>query len=226
VFFTPGWQDILTVAGTAGGTLAGVIITQVFSLKNKRIDAEARDADRQHEQAMRDADRQDERRKAYEARAWQAKHDALTRLISVCRFVKLRAAESTDEHFRRGATIRALDQFRQKVGGEDGISEVTAYAAKPVCAALDEMLNEVDAQEGKHTHLLSELGPIGAELYALNKESLTDVSGARIAELYDRRKQVFDALGRESDLEVARVTGLCDRVIDLAKQDLEGLLTE
>ena len=92
------------------------------------------------------------------------KHDALKRLITACRFVKWRAAESTDANFRRGATIRSLDMFREKIGGEDGVSEVIAYAAKPVCTALDEMLRQVDAQHEQHTDLLSELGRIGREL--------------------------------------------------------------
>jgi hypothetical protein len=85
---TPGWETILTASGI--GTLAGVIVTQAFNLWTRHIDAGTRTADRQHEQDLRDADHQHERAMAYQQRVWEAKHDALTRLISACRFVKCR----------------------------------------------------------------------------------------------------------------------------------------
>jgi hypothetical protein len=94
VFFTPGWQSILTATVPVGGTLGGVVATQLFNLRKTRIDADTKRQDRQHERAF-----------DYEQRVWQAKNDALKRLISACRFVKLRAqltgAENTDENYRR-----------------------------------------------------------------------------------------------------------------------------
>ena len=120
VFYTPGWAAVFAV----GGTLAGVVVTQGVNAWNRYIDAKSKRADRQHERALE-----------YEKRAWQAKSEALARLISACRFVKFRArltgAENTDENDRRAATIRALDLFKGRVGDEDGISEVYAYAAEP-----------------------------------------------------------------------------------------------
>jgi hypothetical protein len=221
VFFTPGWAAVLT----AGGTLGGVVVTQVVNAWNKRIDASSKREDRQHERGM-----------AYEERVWQAKHDILTRLISACRFVKWRAAESTDENFRRGATIRALDLFRERIGGEDGISEITVYAAKPVCTALDELLNEVNVQQDKHAGPLSNLGDIGTRWDAVSKElrgAVSDGSGGRMteilvrrADLYDQRNRALDELGAESDLDVDKVIALCDRVIDVARQDLQSRYTE
>jgi hypothetical protein len=110
VFFTPGWGAILSASGT--GTLAGVIVTNVFNVWNRRIDAKTRDADRQHERAM-----------AYQQRVWQAKHDVLTRLICACRYVKWRAtltgAKNTDENHSGAVSVQALDEFRDRIGGED-----------------------------------------------------------------------------------------------------------
>lgn len=191
-------------------TLGGVIATQVLTLWAKSTD------------------RRQERKLAYEARVAEAKHDALKRLITSCRSVKWRAAESTDARFRRGATIRGLDLFREKIGGEDGISEVVSYAAKPVCTALEEMLHRIDAEHNKHEDRLSKIERIGTKLYAVSKE----LSGAQLAEaeelrcqrdeLYEQRNQAFVDLGAASDLDVDTVFDLCDRLIDIAKQDLEG----
>ena len=176
-------------------------------------------------------------------RAWQAKSDALKRLISACRFVNLKAkltgAENTDENHRRAATIRALDQFRYSVGDEDGISEITAYAAEPVCKGLEEVLEEVDVQRRKHMDQLSRLRRVGTQLDALDavmRGPVTDDSGALLAQgrellqqyrdLLRQRGQALDAIGRESDLDVDGVIALCDRVIDVAQKDLKGRYTE
>ena len=75
VFYTPGWAAVFAV----GGTLAGVVVTQGVNAWNRYIDAKSKREDRQHERALE-----------YEKRAWQAKSEALARLISACRFVKFR----------------------------------------------------------------------------------------------------------------------------------------
>jgi hypothetical protein len=249
VFFTPGWQAIL--GATGAGTLAGVIVTQIFNVWTRHIDAntraadrqqekEIRDADRQHERDIRDADHQHERATAYQQRVWQAKHDALTRLISACRFVKWQAqltgAENTDEKLRRAATTRALDLFRDRIGGEDGISEITAYGAEPVRNALDEVLEQVNEQRRKHINELLKLRNIGTQWDAVSKEPLTDPSGnptlranqlmQQRSYLYSQREQTLDDIGGNSDLDVDGVIDLCDRVIDVARKDLEGRYTE
>ncbi|OSC30691.1 hypothetical protein B8W69_06550 [Mycobacterium vulneris] len=238
MFYTPGWQAILSATGV--GTLAGVIVTQVFNVWTRHIDAKIRDADRQQEREIRDADRQHERAVAYQQRIWQAKHDALTRLISACRFVKWQAqltgAENTDEKRRRAMTIRALDLFRDKIGNEDGISEITAYASEPVRKALDEVLEEINEQRRKHLPALLKLRSIGMQWDAVGKEPLTDTSGAPVAQaqqllqqrsyLFSQREQAHSDIGGASDLDVDWVIDLCDRVIDVARQDLEGRYSE
>jgi hypothetical protein len=238
VFFTPGWQAIVEASGA--GTLAGVIVTQGFNVWTRRIDAGTRGADRQHEQELRDAGHQHERAMAYQQRVWQAKHDALTGLISACRFVKWQAqltgAESTDESHRRAVTIRALDQFREKIGDEDGISEVTAYAAESVRAALDRVLHEVNVQRLEHRDNLAILRQVGTQLLAVLRQPVADDSGAELpgaqqlfqqrAGLWSQREQALDAIGGASALDVDSVIALCDRTIHTARKDLEGRYTD
>jgi hypothetical protein len=228
VFYTPGWGVIVAAGGGlagVGGTLAGVIVTQAVNARNKRIDADTKREDRQHERAL-----------DYEKRVWQAKNDLLTRLISACRFVKWQAqltgAENTDENHRRAATIRALDQFRGRIGHEAGISEITAYAAEPVRKALDELLEEVNEQRRQHMSALLTLRRVGTRLDAAIKEPLTDDSGAPVADAQQRvhldsqREQALGDIGGSSDLDVDRVIALCDRVVDDARKDLQGRYTE
>jgi len=213
VFSTPGWLSILAV----GGTLGGVVVTQGVTA------------------VIRRGDRRQERALDWERRVWQAKSDALTRLISACRFIKWRVQQAEadkpgDENYRRGAAIRALDLFRGRIGDEDGISEVTAYGAEPVCKALEEVLKEVRVQQGKHGASLSALGPIGDRLYRLGKEEpLEDVPGAegqqhseQYNDLMSQRAQVFVAIGSASNLDVDKVIRLCNHVIDVAKRDLQA----
>jgi hypothetical protein len=55
------------------------------------------------------------------------------------------------EAHRRAVTIRALHEFRAKLGDEEGIGEVLAYAADPVRRTVDIMLDEIDPQRRPHT---------------------------------------------------------------------------
>jgi hypothetical protein len=212
VFMTHGWEEILPVASAFGGA----ILQQGFSAWNKR-------GERRHERASE-----------YEKRNWEAKDDALKRLIVACRFVKERvqqaeAEQHADANYKRGAAIRALDQFRGKVGNDDGINEVMATAADEVCKALDEMLKVVRVQTSKHSDSLSALGGVGAQLYRLGRDPLEDVSGAegrqrmeRYESLMAQRKQALESIGSQSDLDGKKVVELCDRVIAAARKDREG----
>ena len=46
------------------------------------------------------------------------------------------------------------------------------------------------------------------------------------AQLEFQRRQALDAIGRKSDLYVESVVALCDRVIDVARKDLQGRYTD
>lgn len=207
---TPGWGLIITAGATLTGTLGGVISTAAVNAWNTRIAANTRREDRQ-----------EERKSDYENWARQAKSDALKRLISACRFVEWRPdrqlPENPDDNYIRGATIRALDQFRQRIGGEDGISEIEAYAAKPVREALEKVLELITAQRREHKDRLSELGRIGTQLDAEPQS----------ADLWRQRREVLEAIGSNSTLNVETdVIDLCDRLIDVARKDMQGGYTE
>lgn len=210
MFFTSGWAAILTV----GGTLGGVIVTQFVNAWNKRIDARTKREDRQQERAS-DLDK----------RVWQAKSDALKRVISGCRFVKWQAQwNEDDEIIRRAATMRALDQFRKRIGEEDGISEVWAFAAGPVCQALDEVLEQVNVLRRAHGDALVKLRRVGTQIDAVTQQPVTHDSGAELKRLEwsKQRQAIADAIGPTSDLNVDKVIALCDTVIDVARKDLRG----
>jgi hypothetical protein len=228
VFYTAGWGQVLL----AGGPLAGVIVTQTGNFFVKCVDTRIKRGDRQHERAS-----------AYEERVWEAKSEALKRLISACRFVKLQAQPvDSDERIpdkaarRRGVTIRALDLFKGRVGDEDGISEVTAYAAQPVRAGLEEVLEVVDVQLRTHRDQLARLRIIGTQLRGVVRQPVTDDSGSELAQatqffqqhadLWRERGEVLDAIGAASALDVSDVIALCDQVIDAASKDLRGGYTE
>jgi hypothetical protein len=60
-------------------------------------------------------------------------------------------AANNGEAHRRTVTIRALHEFRDKLGDEKGIGELLTYAGDPVRQAVDIMLDEIDAQRRPHT---------------------------------------------------------------------------
>jgi hypothetical protein len=206
---TPAWQAIL--AATTTGTVVGAVITQGFTIWKSRIEAD------------------NQRKQAYEGRAWNAKHAALKRLVTACRSVRFRADEQpNDADFRRGATVKGLEMFRDEIGGDDGIGEVVLYADPQVEAKLDELLHMADTVPAKFPDQLVEVERIGDALYGLGKESLTpEQRVARRKELDADRDEAFTKLGvaSKSDLNVEKVFRLCEDLIDLAKQDLQGAVT-
>jgi hypothetical protein len=221
VFYTPGWHAILTNSGASA--LVGVIATQAFNLRTKHIDAKTRDADRQAERETRDADRQHEREMAHQQRVWQAKSDALTRVISGCWLVKWQAqwTEDVDEIIRRAGTMTALDEFRNRIGGEDGISEVMAYAAEPVWPALKEVLELINVLRRDHGDEIEKLRPVATRIDA--KTQQPDSGRVLRRALWSQERPALDdAIGHMSDFDVDKVIALCDKVIDAARKDLQG----
>ena len=65
----------------------------------------------------------------------------------------LTGAPKNDEAHRRAVTIEALHTYRDNLGGQDGISDLLAYAAEPVRDALGQVLRLINAQ--RQLHLLS-----------------------------------------------------------------------
>ena len=130
--------------------------------------------------------------------------------------------------------IRALHESRATLGDEDSIAELVAYAADPVRQAVGALLAEVNEQwRWLHFVWLIQLKDIEEKL-ATQPEPERQESGAipmtptnleifaqwqslRRAEL-----QALDKIGNQSNLDVDQVIGLCDKVIEAAREDLRG----
>jgi hypothetical protein len=205
-----------------------VIATATVAVWSKLIDSSTKRDDRQHEIALE-----------VERRFGQDKVNALKTLIGATQHVKWRAlltgfteASNTNEAHRRAVTIRALHEFRAKLGDEDGIAELLAYAAGQ---AVDALLADVNEQRRLHLLWLMQLQgiekrladlpkperqePIGdpIPMTPMNVETLRQWQSLRRAE-----SQMLDKMGNQSSLDVDGVIALCDKVINTARDDLRG----
>jgi hypothetical protein len=119
-----------------------VIATATVAVWSKRIDASTKREDRQHEIAL-----------DVERRFGQDKINALKTLIAATQHVKWQAqltgARNTNEALRRAVTIRALHEFRAKLGDQDGLAELLAYAADPVRQAAMPCLPKSTSNGGR-----------------------------------------------------------------------------
>jgi hypothetical protein len=216
----------MTLVATIVVPTVSVIATATVAIWSKLIDASTKREDRDHERAL-----------DYEQRVWQAKNDALKRLISACRFVKSEAQLNTPhENRRRAVSVQALHGFRDRIGGEDGITEIMAYAAEPVCEALDAMLDQVKTQSQRHENELRNLKGIEplldrrVEVPTVLPEGMSESSVLEeiMEELEERKSLVrnqqmnLEKIGSESDLDLDALIALCDGVIDVARKDLQG----
>ncbi|WP_152531579.1 hypothetical protein [Mycobacterium sp. UM_CSW] len=204
--------------------VASVVVTGGVALWSKIIDARSKREDRQHARSL-----------DYEGRVWQAKNDVLRRLISACRAVKRRAltaqrhaqVSKEDEEYSRARLAQGLGEFPRDIGDEEGISEITAYAAEPVREALDEMLMMIE--ERLRSHQVS--------LFML-RNAETQLELARLAQQEARRsgeepeegiegrlkQRRANAMARltAADIDVDAVIKLCDHIIDVARKDIQG----
>lgn len=207
-----------------------VVATATVAVWSKRIDARSKREDRQHEIVLE-----------VERRFGQDKVNALKTLIAATQYVKWRAqltgAPKTDESHRRAVTIRALHEFRAKLGNEDGIAELLVYAADPVREAVDRLLTEVNEQRRRHLMSLMILQNIAKQLLQLyeqmpeprNETAASAASTTSALDAYQRwqvlstsETQTLDKIGNDSNLDVDGVIALCDKVIGTARNDLRG----
>lgn len=141
-----------------------------MAIWSKLIDAGTKREDRQHEIALE-----------VEKRFGQDKINALKTLIAAAQHVRWQAqltgAPNRDEAHRRAVTVRALDEFRSKLGGEDGIAELLAYTADPVSQAVDVLLADVNEQRRLHLMRLMQLHSIEQQLSPLPKPGPGEESG-------------------------------------------------
>jgi ParB-like chromosome segregation protein Spo0J len=206
--------------------VTSVVVTGLLAIWSDINDVRAKREDRQHAQAL-----------GYEKRVWQAKSDALRTLISASRLVKRKAqiAQQAGTEDRKASVnlIQALDEFEINIGGEGGISEIVAYAAEPVRDALDEMLRLIEEQTGPDREQLSIIRKSKMQLRLLKQAAkdednpeVTDLDLKNLqqenATLRERRMKASAEIEADADIDVDAVVELCDRVIDVARQDIQG----
>lgn len=218
----------MTLVATIVVPSVSVIATATVAVWSKRIDASTKREDRQHEIAL-----------DVERRFGQDKINALKTLIAATQHVKWRAeltgARNTNEALRRAVTIRALHKFRAKLGDEDGIAELLAYAAEPVRQAAFELLAEVNEQRQSHLLWLMQLQNIEKRLVDLPKPERQEEAGDPIPmtvmnvetlqqwqSLRRAESETLDKIGNQSNLDVDGAIVLCDKVINTARDDLQG----
>lgn len=217
--------ELVTAIATAAVPIASVAASAWVAIKTKLIDSATRNADRQHEGKL-----------AYEQRAWDLKNTALATLIGACYQVLLQAqlSESVEITARRARVVRAMDSFRDRIGGEDGvIGQLLAYAADPVRQAVDDLLDKIEAERDQHLmelYILSRLEPGREEVRAeLRPGHLPDGPAVMSIDVLERLTNLNDAISRQtssigdrSRLDIEDVVAQCNRVIDTARDDLHA----
>ena len=169
---------------------------------------------------------------AFESRVWQAKNDVLRRLISASRAVKRwteiyrSQPDPDDEIYNRVRLAQALGRLKSDVGGEDGITELATYAGAQVRDSVDEMLALVEKQLGAHRVALFMLNNAETQL-DLVRLATRDEDGNPTARLQEEEKLRGNRAAAMTMLEkvsidVDAVATLCDRIIDVARQEIQG----
>jgi hypothetical protein len=172
------WLATIAVPGLS------VVSTATVAIYNKCVDArlkrldqqhdiELKRLDQQHDIELKRGDQQHEIDQDFNKLFGQDKRNALQPLIAATWFVKRQAllseAPPSDRQHPRAIAIRALDQYVEKLGGENVLVKLLAYAAPPVEEAVNAMLSQRDAQWEIHDVALTKLGEIGREWDQIGK---------------------------------------------------------
>jgi hypothetical protein len=203
--------------------VTSVVVTGGVAMWSKIIDARSKREDRRHARVL-----------DYEGRVWQAKNDALRRLISACRLVKRRirtaqTPDATQEDYDgwRTTVIIALRDFQNEIGGEEGVSEITAYASEPVREAVDDFLSRTHAQFRPYWVPIAQYKETNTKMDTLQKALRAGNSGdagdtrARLDKVYETHSSLISKLGA-IPLDLNRLDAECDHLITVSRNDLQG----
>ena len=182
-------------SGPAGYTLSAVswitdlvpglsvVSTATVAIWSKILDTKSKNQDRKQAIAMKQADQEHEIDLEFNKLFGQDKRDALQPLIAATWFVKRQALLSTaspsEMHYPRAIPIRALDQYVDKLGGENVLAKLLAYSSRPVEKAVNEMLSQRDKQWQIHSVALTELKEIGREWDQIRKRRVESATWRR-----------------------------------------------
>lgn len=193
-------------SGPAGCTLSAVswitdlvpglsvVSTATVAIWSKILDTKSKNQDRKQAIAMKQADQEHEIDLEFNKLFGQDKRDALQPLIAATWFVKRQALLSTaspsEMHYPRAIPIRALDQYVDKLGGENVLAKLLAYSSRPVEKAVNEMLSQRDKQWQIHSVALTELKEIGREWDQIRKGEWKAPPGVETATGAERLREL------------------------------------
>lgn len=212
------WKTLLVAGIPASITAAGSILVLV---RTQSIQASLRTADRQHEREL-----------AYEQRVWELKNAALTTLIYACAELLRDAQFSGSSMGPRAKVVIAMEQFRDRMRGKDGVlGQLLAYAADPVRRAIDHLLDTIEAERNLHSLELVLLYRLEPDLAALRQELRPEPSGPMTSDIdvVQRYNAVNSSIARmknqienRSKLDIEKVIAQCNQVINAVRDDLRA----
>lgn len=217
------WTTLATVVVP----VVSVVATATVAIWTKRIDGATKREDRQHERALN-----------YEDRVWQAKSDALLRLISSCRSIKDKVSvaqqvDGVDEDYNgwRSRLVQALANFKRDLGGEEAVSAIVAYASEPVRAAVDDMLEQIEQLVQPNRMSLLIMRNLDTQLERLGRKPAgdgaevmtTEERKAKRSDLHAKLANRLEILGSTTaDIDLDGWNRKCDNIISVARLDLRG----
>jgi hypothetical protein len=127
-----------------------------------------------------------------------------------------------------------MQTFHDKLG-DDGIGQIWSYTSEPVRLAVDALLDVVDNHLEEHHLRLHELKGIEESRPEVMKALFDSIEWSdeggpaadreameKSASSVECELELLDAIAERSDLDVSGLIALCDKVIDVARDDLQG----
>lgn len=221
-----GVMGLWDVVVPLGSVLITAVATGTVTIWSKHIDAKSRREDRQHARAL-----------DYEGRFSEDRKALLLRLVSVSQLIRRQALKARrwdelteqDTMWGRVDLVRALAAFADAIGGEEGISEVTLYASTRVRNAVDEMRELIEerlhpltvppfcASENRDPSRTAVVRPNGRRRFSRGEAERRDQYTAARREKFKLLRQLAAA-----HIDIDPLIALCDRIIDVARQHLQG----
>lgn len=218
-----------------------VVSTATVAIWSKILDTRSKKEDRQQAIDTKREDQKHEIDLEFNKLVGQDKRDALQPLIAATWFVKRQAQLSLKRQAQlslptlsdhpHAIAIRALDQYVDKLGGENVLAKLLAYSSRPVEKAVNAMLSQRDAQWQIHNTALTELGEIGREWDQIGKGVWAAPAGVaptvtpadRLTELRRRRDEALAEIESHSTgFDVNILIEQCNAVIAAARDDFQG----
>lgn len=225
---------VVSVASTAAVAILTLIINALTKRGDRKHATELKRLDQKHAIDIKREDQEHEIDQDFNKLFGQDKRNALQPLIAATWFVKRQAllskAPPSDRHYPRAIPIRALDLYVDKLGGENVLVNLLAYATPSVEEAVNAMLSQRDAQWEIHDMALAKLGEIGREWDQIAKGVWQAPAGVtpavtsaeRLAQLHDLRHEALREIEDQAHgFDVNLLVDQCEVVITAARDDFQ-----